>query len=433
MTLDLLQVTLQYSNALFLAVMPQFSDYTKALDLPVSHPITPAEIRRFSVDQTAPMQCDLELTNGMVFWYAHGHVYLFDDKPHNYRNNQYSPTFPESFIGPLKMTKDEAVQLARKNVSALGYSVKQSLMDLEPEVILPPTDGTNTIPHYLFKWPSLSPWGTVEMEIDAERKTMVHLSLLSEVFDREPPKISVTPKWRHPRSEINPAYVQALMSFVLPQVSAFAEKLELPVKVPITTNDVLEYECKPGEFLTLRLTNDYFFNFGSYGYVEGFFTRKTYFIRGFGHTDLRFRRRGATVDDYVGEWRMNDEEMVAMARNAVHKLGRTPADFFADIPPYRVTKPVEMGKYVIPRSYIEWIKCPPRNNLAIAELKVEIDADKRCLRSFCWFNGTMPREWPKIEVAPYLKTNKPFMPQSLQEFRKSEKSSLVRPDVPPQP
>src|SRR5262249_1080542 len=162
-------------------------------------------------DPREPMKCALELTNGMAFWYERGHVSLFDDRPHNSVENASSPTFTNNFFGTLNMTKGEALGLVRRSMSNLGYSVKQSLVDLEPAVVMPPIDGTNIIPHCIFKWPSLSPSGTVEAEVDAQRKTIVDLTLFSEVFERDPPRIPVTPKWRSPDPGLNPAYVSDLI------------------------------------------------------------------------------------------------------------------------------------------------------------------------------------------------------------------------------
>src|SRR5260370_6081867 len=90
----------------------------------------------------------LVLTNGLELWYYHGHVEGFRT-PRSYYNLQGN--FNEDvrrFYGPVKLNKDEALQLARKTLLKLGYSLKETFADQDPQVELPPRIGTNTVPHY---------------------------------------------------------------------------------------------------------------------------------------------------------------------------------------------------------------------------------------------------------------------------------------------
>lgn len=123
---------------------------------------------------------------------------------------------------------------------------------------------------------------------------------------------------------------------------------------------------------------------------------------------MQFHREGETVDDYIGDWRMSDQEMIELARDAVLKLGRNPSDFFADKPPNRQVKPSKMGRYTIPRYLVEWVTfTSPKSSLAASTLKVEIDANKKCIRSFFWSRPNLQkRDWPKIDASPLSRLGK---------------------------
>jgi len=390
--MPILNFLAQYSNLVCAAVMPHFSDYAAALDLPDCHPIARAAIRRFAVDPEEPVRCSLELTNGMVFFYEDGHVDVFEDRPH---------TRHDSF-GVSNMTPVEAVTLARNCISKLGYSTNQTLLDQDPEVVFPPVYGiTNTIPYYTIKWPSLSPWGTLEAEVDAERKVITRLTMLSEVFERPSPKIPNAPPCPDRPNLANSNYMLALLPDMVSRVSEFANKLHLPIS-SVDTNAVEACECTPGVGFTIRLTNGFYFNIGPAATVNSFVSPKSYFMRGLGETGLYPRRTSATVEDFAGTQQMSKTEMFELVRNTIQELGMKPEDFSANGEPTQIVTADKLGKYEIPRVFLAWnVEAPDHSGMTVSSVGAEIDTEKKCLCSF-YYRGPdwQKRGWPDVGVKP---------------------------------
>ncbi len=45
--MELVHMTATYSNAMLVAILPQVSDFSKKLDLPIPQPITAAQVQNF--------------------------------------------------------------------------------------------------------------------------------------------------------------------------------------------------------------------------------------------------------------------------------------------------------------------------------------------------------------------------------------------------
>jgi hypothetical protein len=189
------EVTAQYSNAVLVAILPYVSDVANRLPLPVIRPVNSDHVERFVCDpRTNHFGGWLRLTNGFQFWFDHGHVRSFESA-HCYFNLQNPDEIP-LFYGTLRITKQEAVQLARTALSKLGYTVP-GIMLRDPVATMPPRIGTNLIPHYKLTWHTMEPGGysnvLAQVEVNGELKRVEQFSLIGTNFWRENPKVKVVP------------------------------------------------------------------------------------------------------------------------------------------------------------------------------------------------------------------------------------------------
>ena len=77
MALEFIHITSAYSNAVLVAILPQVTQFSEELDLPVLQPIKQEHVQFFRPDRRAGpgfVGGHLVLTNGYEFWYQHGHV-----------------------------------------------------------------------------------------------------------------------------------------------------------------------------------------------------------------------------------------------------------------------------------------------------------------------------------------------------------------------
>jgi hypothetical protein len=68
------KITPEYSDAVLIALLPYFSDVSRRLGLPTSHPITLADVDKFNVLPFRQIRASLRLKNGCVFSFADGFV-----------------------------------------------------------------------------------------------------------------------------------------------------------------------------------------------------------------------------------------------------------------------------------------------------------------------------------------------------------------------
>lgn len=197
---DIIHVTIQYSNAVLVALLPHFSEFAQKLDLPVPHPITTNHVQRFvtggPVLEGHPIDVKghLVLTNGYEFWYSWGHVDDFRS-PRDYFTAQDVERVPE-FFGTLRLEQSEAIDLARKALMSVGYAEQLPMLRKKPsEVRGPKRFGEHIIPHYRITWKAKDRGqGTVHVHVDGERGIVTGLFTASTNLWRSPPKIAVQPQ-----------------------------------------------------------------------------------------------------------------------------------------------------------------------------------------------------------------------------------------------
>ncbi len=195
---DKIHVTLQYSNAVLVALLPIFSEFAKKLDLPVPLPITAEQVQHFATGgpvipgHPIDVKGYLVLTNGWRFWYSWGHVNSFES-PDDYFALGDLDRLP-SFFGELNLSRKEAVSLARETLKRTGYSQKLPRTSKRPSHI----DGPykvhgKTLPYYRVEWR----WKTgnsphsVDVHVDAKHRKITKLQIGSTNLWEQPPDIGV--------------------------------------------------------------------------------------------------------------------------------------------------------------------------------------------------------------------------------------------------
>jgi len=415
--LSFVQVTAAYSNAVLVAILPEVSDFSRRLDLPVYTPITLEQVARFNCDpRKGEVGGWLKLTNGFEFWYFHGHVNGFASPRCWYRLQD--PAEIPSFFGQLKMNKKEAVQMARDALRKLGYSETMLFADGEPKVTKPPRVGANVVPRYRIEWIEPENGSTcVDVEIDGEKKELRSLMLINSSLWRDPPSVDVKPEPLPPGQM--PDFIRdvpgmanyyqqlqapviltaeqrhALLLTILAHISEYARKLELAIPLPVCTNHVASFDAEgyPNE-TAVRLTSGYRFTF-PHGYVTQFTAPYAFFVQN--------QKRDGRIEDYWGSWRMSEREAIKLARDTIKKLGYSLELLHMDKKP-KIKRPIKIGRHDIPRYRLTWDKQEKVEvqgegivSAITSTTEIEVDADKKVVRSIYIYNRALVRPLPILD------------------------------------
>jgi hypothetical protein len=125
---------------------------------------------------------------------------------------------------------------------------------------------------------------------------------------------------------MTPDYSNALLSVILPRISDFANKLELPLKFPLSENQIQQFRPSHirGEIAgSIELTNHFWFEFDKAGYVSSFRSPDNYFFAEADHglfpswTPEKMRSQSR----FFGKTLMTTNEMIALARETIRKTG----------------------------------------------------------------------------------------------------------------
>lgn len=218
---------------------------------------------------------------------------------------------------------------------------------------------------------------------------------------------------------ITATYSNALLIAILPHVSDFSKKLELPIPQPITAAQVLKFSPNPYKRHlagSVVLTNHYWFFFDEHGFVSSFTSATNWFSE---QEDLV-----ANLPRYLGKTRMTTNEIVAFAKEKLLKLGYSPEVTRTDTTP-EITGPYnpDLGGHI---SYcrVKWQPIKDFNSDGHSEVRVEINTqEKRVVGLYLSFARTNTVATPlKIDVEPELES----------EFRKRTKATMfLRTNAPP--
>jgi hypothetical protein len=222
---------------------------------------------------------------------------------------------------------------------------------------------------------------------------------------------------------ITATYSNALLVAILPHVSDFAKKLELPVQLPVTTEQVARFNPMPYQGHmegALWLTNGDWFLF-TRSYVDGFRVPKNWFY------ELDYATEH--IDQYVGQTRMTTNEILALARTNLLKLGYPPEITHADSEP-QWTGPSDLkGGGHIPYCQLRWAPIKDQDSDGYSDVKVLINTEQKTLVGlYLGFSRTNRMQIgkplsidvePELEsdfrkgtaVKPFVRTNAPASPK----------------------
>lgn len=411
---DLIQVTAQFSNAVLVALLPYFSDTAHKLDLPVPHPITmqdviESRVMPYRYPNGDILGAGIKVKDGWALGFEHGYVNYVELWP-SYFTLQ-DPDDLTNYYGKVRMSKDEAIQMARNTIRKLGIPLEDVFAEQEPHVTLPETiHTTNTLPYYRIKW--LDPVGGIAVDIgvnaDARRIERISFGVGAHNLDRAPPKINVPTTLARVRPHVNPEYASQLLPIVLRAVDAYSKTLGLPVSMPLTTNQVARFEVGDNggwPHSVLELTNGWQFIYRN-SMVNGYYAPDNLFY---------FRRSGqkTLVKDYAGTWNLTGNQAIALIKQTLAKLNYPTNLVHMDFKP-KVLKPAVPG---IPRCDFYWEFENETHDQILSKVEAEVDMDKGELKSLffddkAFWNHPPPIDAPISAPEPrHLNASIPALPK----------------------
>jgi hypothetical protein len=201
-------------------------------------------------------------------------------------------------------------------------------------------------------------------------------------------------EWIH----ITAQYSNAVLVAILPHISEFARKVELPCARPITLEQVAQFRCWPlrddvgGAVI---LTNGICLWF-THGYVNGFRTPRSYY-------NLQDARE---IQRFFGPLNLDRGEALQLARDAVRKTGYTLKESFTD-QETEVEMPPRNGTNIVPHYRFKW-KDPVFGRTAVS---IEVDGRQKAIQEMRLASQFFWRAPPRVAVQPRLRA--PRRPVSL--------------------
>ena len=397
-------------------MLPHVSDAAKKMDLPVPLPITQQQVVGSGVTPYFTWNGELAgwgvlVNGGWRFGFHWGYFDSFQS-PHSYFALQDPDEIPK-FVGTVRMTKGEAVQMARETLKKLGISLESVFAEQEPQVTLPPKTLTGIVPRYRIEW--MDPRAdahAVDIEVNADAKRVEHLYLaFSPHLHRPWPKFGVAPIFRNQTLSANPEYAWKLLPIVLRAVEDYSKTLGLPIHGPLTTNQVARFRVSDNggwPHSALDLTNGWRFIYRN-SMVNGFYSPDNFFDSDW---------RPILIKDFVGKTNLTEAQAIALVKRALAKLNYPTNLVHMDFKP-KVLKPHVLG---IPRCEFWWNLENEAHDDLISKLEAEVDMEKGEIKSLYFDNPAFWHHPPKIDV-----------PISLPEPRQTNASILVPSQAVPKP
>jgi len=193
-------------------------------------------------------------------------------------------------------------------------------------------------------------------------------------------------------------YSNAVLLAVMPYVSDFSKKLELPIATPVTCDQVLEFRCDPRLGHTggaLTLTNGFQFSFLE-GRVCLYRSPQSFFSL----------QDPEQIPRFLGPVKIEEKKALKIARSTIKKLGYENLMFNADSSPL-VTLPERVGTNYVPRYRFRWLDSnwpAPKGAESIipALLDVEVNASNGEVEMWITASHDTRRPSPKVDVSPPL-------------------------------
>jgi hypothetical protein len=203
--MQLVHMTIAYSNAMLVAILPHVSDCAKQLDLPIPQPITTGQVVHFAPNPYKDfVGGGLWLTNHYWFVFENGYVGGFRSPDDWFTMADEYWDHLDRYVGKDNMTTNEAIELARNSFRKLGYEPEDFHVDGQPTNVEGPYDNKKLghIPYCRVEWNS--PEATsqegfnrsyhIQFDIDMQLKQVAGMSLSSKRFFQPDPKVDVVPE-----------------------------------------------------------------------------------------------------------------------------------------------------------------------------------------------------------------------------------------------
>ena len=194
------------------------------------------------------------------------------------------------------------------------------------------------------------------------------------------------------------AYSNAVVAAVLPHITDFAAKLDLPIERPVTLGQIARSGPSPYKdriTSSVWLTNGYWFVVGPEDFVQGFRAPTNWFF------EQEFTEE--SVKQYLGQSRISTNDAIALARKTLARLGYSPEFTHANETP-RLEGPVNITPGHIPYCRVVW-DWPPEKVSQDRNITVEINLETReivGLKLFFDLKNMPPHKMLKVDVIPEL-------------------------------
>ena len=412
--MEFVQITAQYSNAVLVAILPYVSDFAHRLNLPVPNPVTPIHVIEFKCDpRKGQIGGLLTLTNGFCFAFLEGHVSSYRS-PKSYFSLQDPDRIPE-FYGPVSLREKDALAVARDAIKRLGYTEEEVRVRPAPKATRPEKIGASHVARYRFQWLD-SRWGTapaiagvtpalLDIEVDASTGQIQMLSLAGRNLRRTPPQVSVSPpalaaSQQHQKglsggrktAAVSPQYAAAFLGAILPQLSEFAGKVGLQLRLPLGTNDVdlSQYHCRlldgqPMAQLYLMNGDRFYYN---HGRVSDYYAHDAYH---------KFPEDGR-LEDFLGKVNITTNEAISLCESTIRSIG-----YKAKLPKAVLGTVTHLGGQELTRCVFYWFRPGENSNFAT----FEVDMQNKAIKAVYLEDSSLWRDPPEVAVPALPATNAP--------------------------
>lgn len=200
--------------------------------------------------------------------------------------------------------------------------------------------------------------------------------------------------------QVTAAYSNAVLVAIMPHISDFSKKLDLPIPQPVTIAQVRKFGCTPrADHVGGRviLTNGYSFTFDQ-GAVVLYRSPHSYF-------SLQDPER---LPEFYGTVKVKKDEAISIAHNAIKNVGYTDSELHLELKP-KVTPPKRNEGKEIARYLVEWIdpEQVTAGGIPIERAAVEIDASSGTIEMLAIQAREARRADPKIGIKPQVIAKQP--------------------------
>lgn len=420
-----LHITPGYSNAVYQAILPRLAEAVQQLELPLPQPFSAEQVKAISIYQASPEVTTGFADGSSLLMNPCGLFYLYHSPSSLFYESTFSKRFyrentsvytenVSAFMGQNRMSREEIIGMARQLKEKLcktGYSDVLFSIEGEPQVEGPFDVKDGQVPYAKVSWgENLSgswdnyrgiclhdrgfndldkPAGNYfEVEINTDKKQIVSfwvkptIENLAKHFSYQTPKglpLKLTEKVETETEyqqrvygkrsvligkniHVTPVYSNAVLSLMLPEVTRIAKKLELPIELPVTTEQVKEFKIDPKGYLggKLFLKNGWQFNIGGSRFFvsisDGVHRGQCNVEVISPHCFFTMEDKEINPEDYYGTNKMSETEIIEYSKKLMNCLGfeelmkgrKRPNQMDGPFPPEG-----EILKE-IPRAFVRW-------------------------------------------------------------------------------